>query len=179
MRRILIESARRKSAGTRPSDDQQFVDQAAKILGDLGDPRATQVLLQQPKFGNTYSPEVPRALGKLGDKSVIEPLREAGQQRHIHQPREVAIYEALVRLGDEQAFEDVLKRLATTDPQRSAEHLLAVLGHSDSPLATLPLSRQLDNPNSYATAAEALLHQGTPRAMRELERRLTAEDYPH
>ncbi len=161
----------------RPLEHLQYIDQAAKILGDLGDPSATQVLLQHLKGANSYSAEVPRALGKLGDKSIIEELREVGKQPHIQQDREIAIYEALIRLEDETTLEHVLSRIATPDPQRPATHLLAVLGHSNSPLATLALSRQLDDPNNYPIATEALLRQATPRALRELERRLTAEDY--
>lgn len=91
-----------------------------------------------------------------------------------------AVARALLAIGpsDNAIEEYLINRIGTPDLQYSKPHLIPLLGYSNSPLATSMLSRQLDNPNNLGWATRALLQQATPLALHELERRLTAKDYP-
>ncbi len=162
-----------------PGDNQQYIDEAAELLGELKDKRATQVLLEHLQYGNRYSDKIPRALGKLGDASAIEPLWMASRNSNSNPNRQAAIYEALLRLDDPQVFKHLVNLLSNPDPQLPVSLILPVFGQAKNPLASRLVARHLDDATNQRYAAMALLEQGTPAALKLLERKLLAEDYAH
>lgn len=160
-----------ESAGTNRS----YTDQAVEILGQLGDKRAMTALIAQLRYGSPYSEHVPRALGQLKDPAAIEPLREAGQAANINPGRRAAIYGALLQLGDQQVFTHLMSLLKKPTNDMPIQHLLPILGNTEDPLATRLLVLQLNDAQTARYAVEALLQQGTPQALKALERKLLSE----
>jgi thiol-disulfide isomerase/thioredoxin len=109
--------------------------------------------------------------------TLVAMLTEHPQNRSNYH---AAVARALLAIGpNANAIEEYLiNRIETSDLQQSKPHMIPLLGYSNSPLSTSTLSRQLDHPFNLGMATEALLRQATPLALHELERRLTAQDYP-
>lgn len=158
-------------------NNHSFIEQAADILGQLGDQRATKALIAQLRYGNDYSEKVPKALGQLKDPAAIEPLWEASQAANMSSSRKAAVFGALVQLGDTQVISHLMTLLNKPTNDMPVGQLLPILGNTENPLATRLLAQQLDDAKNARFAAQGLLQQGTPFALKMLERKLLSEDY--
>jgi WD40 repeat protein/HEAT repeat protein len=166
-------------------NDYYQMNLAGRTLGDIGDTRAVEPLIQafvyaNQNFGNS---ELPRALGKLGDKKAVEPLRQVlkNPQQNMQPDVRMAIFEGLLLLKAPQALEDAaqeLKSMAEKNWHYQANPLLLALGRSRDSKAVPLLESFLNNQQSCQAAAEALLLLGTKDALKMLEERLTAENFP-
>jgi HEAT repeat protein len=99
---------------------------AAGALGQLGDPRAVEFLLQRLDDAdwNGQRQAVAAALGQLGDPRAVEPLVQRLTDMHANM-RQVAA-EALGRLGDVTASKSLLQRLNDQDADVRKAVLLAL-----------------------------------------------------
>ncbi len=105
---------------------------AAQILGQLGDPRGVEPLLDI--FDRTRDPEIQeaaiRALGELGDPRAIALFARVLEESDRFITLRVAAAEALGRIGGDQAIE-ALQGVAKRDDRsvsRAARAALAELG---------------------------------------------------
>ncbi|MBW7863189.1 MAG: HEAT repeat domain-containing protein [Candidatus Hydrogenedentes bacterium] len=155
---------------------------AARALGQLGDPRAVQPLIQT--LGDPDTP-VRRAavsalesLGQLGERRAIEALIRV--LREAMDPVSAKNAEtALMELDDERSFYPLVKTLRdkSSDASRNAATTLGDLG---DPRAVDPLIEVLSN-SRYSmshreAAAEALGKLGDTRAVEPLVRTLNDRD---
>jgi HEAT repeat protein/MFS family permease len=102
--------------------------EAARALGEIGDPRAVPALLQMlhdPASG--IRAECAEALGKIGDKSALNPLIAMLQAEAIEE--RLSAIQALRLLGDAQALPALLERLQQAPGPLEQSRLLEVIGH--------------------------------------------------
>ncbi|MFN0051115.1 MAG: HEAT repeat domain-containing protein [Planctomycetales bacterium] len=165
-------------------NDNYQVGLAGRTLGEIGDTRAVEPLLQALQFGNrNYGMvELPRALGKLGDKKAIAPLKEmlALPQQNFPSDLRMAIFEALLLLKAPSALDDAiaeLKQMEAANRTYEANPLLVALGRSRYEKAIPILEKYLENQQSCLPAAEGLIQMGTRKGLAALEKRLVADDY--
>ena len=165
-------------------NDNFQINMAGRTLGEIGDARAVEPLIQTFVYGNHNfgMAELPRALGKLGDKRAVEPLRQALQvpNQNIQPDLRMAIFEGLLLLKAPQALEDAtaeLKRMSDINQHFQASPLLLALGRSRDAKAIPILEPFLANQQTCNAAAEALVQLGTKDALAALEARLTAADF--
>jgi HEAT repeat protein len=164
--------------------DNYQVGLIGRTLGEIGDPRAVDPLIQAFVYGNRNfnMTDVPRALGKLGDKKAIEPLRQVLSVPNQHMQPELrnAIFEGLLMLRAPKAFEDAsaeLKKLADANQHYQCGPLLVALGQSRDAKAVAIIEPFLANQQVCIQAAEALVKAGTKESLVLLEKRLTAPDF--
>ncbi|MBS0263227.1 MAG: HEAT repeat domain-containing protein [Planctomycetes bacterium] len=169
-------------------NDNNQIGLAARTLGEIGDPRAVDPMIQALTFGNRgyYGMDaLPRALGKLGDKRAAEPLKKlltANPNQYIPPELKFAILEALLMLKVPRAVDDVVKEvstLASNGQLYNAGPLLAALGRTRDPKVITVLEPLLNNPQACHGAVEGLMSMGTKEALTALEERLTAPDYQY
>ena len=84
--------------GERPGN----VTAAASILGQLGDKRAVEPLLQALEHGHEWAI---RPLGELGDRRAIAPLSKLVTSSAPNSSAQKAAIQSLARLGDPQGFD--------------------------------------------------------------------------
>jgi len=177
---------------------RSYTDQIVKALGDIGDPKAVEPLLEllnqrtnsrtdANSFLPQYGPELPTALGKLGDKRAIKPLEEA-LARAANRRRTVP---SLAARSQDHSFLVALLRLeAPGIVERIAEEikgkkgyevssLVKMLGHVGGPQTVPLIEPLLDEPQHCRYAAGALVQVGSPEAVEPLRSRLMSKDYAH
>ncbi len=114
------------------SRDRQVRQNAAAMLGDLGDPRAVEPLIKAlGDYNNGVREAATEALPKFGEHAV-RPLIEALWDANKDVRR--AATEALVRLGDPRATEPLIKLLGDKDNRirKAAINALVRLGAAPS-----------------------------------------------
>ncbi len=102
--------------------------EAARALGEIGDPRAVPALLQMlhdPASG--IRAECAEALGKIGDQSALNPLIAMLQAEAIEE--RLGAIQALRLLGDAQALPALLERLQQAPGPLEQSRLLEAIGH--------------------------------------------------
>jgi HEAT repeat protein len=166
-------------------NDNYQINLVGRTLGEIGDSRAVEPLIQIFVYGNRNfgMAELPRALGRLGDKRAVEPLRQALQvpNQNIQSDLRIAIFEALLQLKAPQAFEDVsgeLEKIGKNNRHFEASPLLLALGRTRDAKAIPVVEPFLTNPQTCQAAADALCQLGTKAAFSALETRLSAADFP-
>jgi HEAT repeat protein len=164
--------------------DNYQVGLIGRTLGDIGDPRAVDPLIQAFVYGNRNfnMADVPRALGKLGDKKAVEPLRQVLSVPNQYMQPELrnAIFEGLLMLRAPKAFEDAsaeLKKMTDANRHFECGPLLVALGKSRDAKAVAIIEPFLANQQICIQAAEALVQCGTKESLTLLEKRLTAPDF--
>jgi len=152
--------------------DARIRRDAARILGEVGDPRAVESLVPALKDSNW---DVRRtaawALGKIGDARAVEPLVAALQDEDKNVRQSAA--EALGKIGDPRAVEPLLSALKESDGgvrQAAAE----ALGQIGDARAVEPLIVALKDKdiNVCHAAAAALGQIGDARAVLPLVKTL-------
>ena len=78
---------------TWSSESSYYTNQLVRVLGDIGDPRAIDPLVELLKGGSLSLTELPVALGKLGDKRAIDPLKAALKKTAYAGSRSQSVYE--------------------------------------------------------------------------------------
>ena len=151
-------------------------DVIARLLGQLGDPRAVE-----PLIGALTGPDdevqeaVAAALGRLGDPRAVEPLIGAltGPDDEVQE----AVAAALGRLGDPRAVEPLIGALTGPDDEVQ-EAVLTALEQLGDPRAVEPLIGALTGPDGRVqeAVAAALGQLGDPRAVEPLIGALTGPD---
>lgn len=147
--------------------DYMALKAAAEALGDLGDPRAVQPLID--RAGSAYSgahDSVVQALGKLGRPALQELLRRLKQDESGVCPDAVV---ALGCIGDPRALEPLLG-LLRSDNDLMRWGAAEALGKLGDARAVEPLLRRLgdEHPGVRGAAAEALGNLGDARALAPL-----------
>ncbi|MBI3861576.1 MAG: HEAT repeat domain-containing protein [Planctomycetia bacterium] len=165
-------------------NDNYQVGFAGRTLGEIGDARAVQPLIQVLQYGNrNYGMhEIPRALGRLGDKQAIDPLRGLIKMSSQNVPNDLRLsaFEGLLLLKAPDAFEVVaaeLKQLAATGRIHEAGQLLPALGRTRDDRAIAIIEPHLDNQQTCIAAAEALLLLRTAKSLASLEKRLLSREF--
>ena len=140
-------------------------ESAAKMLGNVGDERAVDPLIQ------TLSDDIPdvrqaaaEALGRLGDKRAVDPLIEALSDDAPAVRKSAA--EALGRLEDKRAVDPLIEGLSDDTPSVQGTTAEA-LGRLGDKRAFDPLIEALSDNNADVreAAAEALGRLGDKRAV--------------
>jgi HEAT repeat protein len=164
--------------------DNYQIGLIGRTLGEIGDPRAVDPLIQAFVYGNRNfnMADVPRALGKLGDKKAIEPLRQVltVPNQFMQPDLRYAIFEGLLLLRAPKAFDDTsaeLKKLADANQHFQCGPLLVALGRSRDAKAVAIIEPFLANQQVCIQAAEALVQCGTKESLTLLEKRLIAPDF--
>ena len=142
-------------------------------LGELGDPRATEVLVKVLRRDQDEKARLAavEALGKIGDLRAVEPLLERLSLDRSASVRSTAA-KVLATIGGEQARGPLLDRLLRDESdsvRREAAVALGVVGNSQ---AVEPLIDRLLRDESASVrfaAAEALGRLGDIRAMQALK----------
>lgn len=117
---------------------------AARVLGEMGDMRAVEPLIEVLKFDRNGSVRLyaARALGELGDPLATEPLIESLREDRNVDVR-VRAARALGRLGGEEVVLPLVEALSDANSQvcMTAADALVEIG----PIAVGPLIRSLKN----------------------------------
>jgi len=153
---------------------------AASALGDLGDARAVEPLIQAfVHFGEWGAMgAIAEALGKLGDSRAVEPLI-GDYSLHNNWSGINRVVEALGKIGDPRAIEPLIQVMerAEIDGSTIIDALVKLGSRSVEPLV-----RSLQNDDSWRRererAATALGKLGGPRAVEALTRALQDKDMP-
>lgn len=123
------------SAGWKPvgtilklaeSTDPQVANTAAKLLGGMQDPRATDLLLkllEQP--GPLDHSVIISALGDTKDPRAVEPLLKIAGDPERRKGKQAELGEALANLGDQRAAEPLAEMIRKADSRVSWERLRA------------------------------------------------------
>lgn len=166
-------------------------NEAARALGELGDPRAVEPLcrcLDRTTAGTTAATSVPavEALGKIGDPAAVPALCRALEDRKPWVRAEAA--RALERIADPAAVEPLCAALAHPEPMvicRAGDALAAIGRPAVGPLVRTVhalCSRMQADPVggallavSLGRAAAALGRIGDPAALEGLVRLLDSE----
>jgi HEAT repeat protein len=150
--------------------------QAACLLAEMGDACAYDVLIELAAPGGSQSFEdVCRALGALGDKRAVEPLRE--KLAVLRGWRRAPVLQALMMLEAPGVFEQTVDEIATSARAEWGMGLLAAVGRAAGNRAVPVLARYLDDDRLWRVAATGLWDVATPEAMRALSERLAAEQF--
>ncbi len=160
------------------SSDLDVRRDAARILGELGNKRAVEPLINRLSDSNSnIRSNAAQALKKLNaaKKQMVVGYVEALDSPDLDVRRDAA--EALGRLGNKRAVEPLIKALG--DPNFCVrEHAAEALGRLGDKRAVEPLIKALGDPDSYVRrdATEALGRLGDKRAVEPLINRLSDSD---
>jgi hypothetical protein len=157
--------------------DSDWIKQrdAAEKLGNIGDPRAVEPLLELLKADVfVASDEAAHALGKIANPGAVEPLikelksyrigqnaatalGEIGDRRAINQLIATSNFSALGKIGDPRTTKILIDALTNKSSSDKREIIIA-LGDIEDPLAIDPLINILNRGDSQRSiVAEALV----------------------
>lgn len=141
---------------------------AARALGDIGDPRAVDPLIGiLNTLEDCYYQRccVIEALGKIGDPRAIDPLVQILNTTRVYETR-VAVTQALGEIGGIEAINALIRAFPSYDSRNSAKDALIRIGGP----AVEPLTGLLEHENEQTRidAARALGEIGDPRAVGSL-----------
>ena len=155
-------------------------ESAAKMLGNVGDERAVDPLIEALSDNNADVREAAaEALGQLGDKQAVEPLIKALALENwkVHWKARGSVAKALGRLGDKRAVDPLIKVLShgLFFVREAAAKALGRLGDKR---AIDPLIKALSDDNSDVrkAAAWALGQLGDKRAVDPLVKVLSDDN---
>ncbi len=138
-------------------EDWWVSERAADALAEIGDPKALPALVAMLKRNDRSLPVVIAALGKLGDRRVLEPLLP-----YLRRPEKevrLATIEAVTQLADEQQAEQVRAHI-----QQSVDTSDETLGRAASrALAKLDGRQSTSGQYTSSTLMVADSHSGTPK----------------
>ena len=164
---------------TQSSESSYYTNQLVRVLGDIGDPRAIDPLVELLKGGSLSLTELPVALGKLGDKRAIDPLKAALKKTAYAGSRSQSVYEALLMLEAPGILETIVADLERKKDRPEANQLIALLGRAGGQRAIEIIEPYLDSPQHHLAAASSLLQIDSAEAIKPLKSRLLKENYPH
>lgn len=146
-------------------NDYSQAGMAAKALGEIGDPRAVEPLIQALAVDSRRSglEAIPPALAKLGDPQAIEPLQAALKTLPPNSSPElrVGILEALVHLDAPDALNQaaaILEQPAGGSPGREVVLALQILGRVGNEEIIPLIEPLLDDQQACAAAGACASH---------------------
>ncbi|MCF8051858.1 MAG: protein kinase [Desulfobacterales bacterium] len=148
--------------------------QAAEALGEIGDDRAVEPLIEALKERGYTSLQfkAAKALGKIGDARAVEPLVEALKDDYAGVRKQAAA--SLGEIGDARSVEPLIDALKDGWTVRPAA---AALGKIGDTRAVEPLIEIFNGDgNARLGAADALKAIGDPRAVEPFIKALQDED---
>lgn len=103
-----------------------------------------------------------RALGRIGDKRAIEPLRDILSDTTLEIRYFVAVARSLSQVGDPEIVQRIIENVEVTETAETRAELLEILGYSLDDQVLVPLINRLSDPNQIVrqAAIEALEKQG-------------------
>lgn len=157
--------------------DSYYAGALARALGELGDKRAVEPLIQTLLYAEYVQEDVPRALGKLKDPRAIEPLRKTLARFSAGESRRNAVLHSLLMLEAPGILEQLADEIQKNRNSYEAQQTLQAMGKYGGNRAIQFIQPSLDDPHVCAAAAQALAELGTPAAWAALTSRLAAQDY--
>jgi len=165
--------------------DIYLQQQAARELGNIGDPQAVKALLAV--LGHMQvGPDAALALGKIGDKQAVEPLMTSLEEwrKMLRKPEKPSKYSfgidyerfirlhvtstatALGQIGDLRAVEPLIATLNNPDPKarKAVCSALAQLGDKRAVDALISVMQNWGS-DSVSFAVDALIQLGDPKAL--------------
>lgn len=83
---------------------------AAKLLGEIGDPRAVEPLIQKFQLNDFERDDFARSLGQIGDPRAVEPLIAA-----LERSSSAGVVKALGDIGEQRAIKPLASALGSRD----------------------------------------------------------------
>jgi HEAT repeat protein len=142
------------------SSDQYILSHAAKILGCIGDKRATEplitLLMDDKSDDHNIQVNAVEALGKIGDPRAVKTL--VIKLKHERQAVRFKAARALGNIGDVSSIKPLIRALKDFEEYDRREYLVAALECIDTGLAIdeLVLTLRDDDELIRASAAQAL-----------------------
>jgi len=96
------------------SDSRDILTKAIDFLGELGDERAVQPLIDTALNSNLYwdmQLQAIEALGKIGDKRAVQPLIDMISKSNSYDSRRSYAIAALGKIGDKRAVQPLVDAL--------------------------------------------------------------------
>lgn len=149
---------------TSPSEKVRY--NAARMLGELGDPKAVEPLidvLQNDKNGSVRL-YAARALGELGDISATEPLIQSLKEDRNVDVR-VRAARALGKLGGTEVVAPLVEALSDNNSQVCLTATDALIEIGEIAVDALVISLKHDKVNVRCDATRALGELGNPKAV--------------
>ena len=162
--------------GQLANGDQRIRPDVARVLGDIGAPRAVGPLIAATRDGNVFvRASAALALGRMADERAVEHLLAALEDDYSIVRN--AAGEALEAMGEAVTLERLTAALQYDGPHVRAG-VARVLGHRRDPRVVEPLLAALSDENAEVRAAAALAlgEIRDPRAIEPLLATLRDED---